>query len=100
MRCKGEIARKSKAQLLKKFWQIENWLYGGDKEAPDIRCHSTTAVVIRYPQTCCSVYHGRRPQRYPAGTMMIVERAVIDGRFCSCYTCRDCIEKSLVELEL
>lgn len=84
--------------LTQRFWRVEGWLYGGDKEAPDIRCHSASAVVVRYPQKCCSPYHGLRPKRFPAGTLMVAERAVIDGSWRTCYTCEGCIEKSLVEL--
>ena len=89
----------TKAQLLESFRKISDWLYGGDKEAPDIRCRSVMAVVIRLPQKCCTPYH-RRPKKYPRGTLMIVERAVIDGEWRSCYTCRRCVEKSLNELGL
>ena len=84
--------------LVTDFKKVESWLYGGDKEAPVIRCRSIEAVVVRFSQLCCSPYH-KKPQKHPAGTLMVVERAVIDGEWRSCYTCRGCIEKSLEELE-
>lgn len=73
-----------------------NYLYGGDDV--QIECYSVAWVRIRYPQECWSVFH-KEKMTQPAGARMVVERAKVDGRFGSCYTCESCVAKSRAELE-
>lgn len=72
-----------------------DYLYnGGDEE---ILCRSMVWVVTRYPQKCVSILHkGRMTQ--PAGSRMVLERAKVDGKFGSCYTCESCLRKSAEEI--
>jgi hypothetical protein len=71
------------------------YLYGGGDE--EIECRSMTWVKTRYPQMCVSIMHtGEMVQ--PAGTRMILERAKVEGKFGSCYTCESCIKKAEQEL--
>ena len=72
-----------------------DYLYGGGDE--EIECRSMRWVVTRYPQKCVSVLH-KGPMTQPAGARMVLERAKVEGRFGSCYTCESCVRKALEEL--
>jgi hypothetical protein len=72
-----------------------DYLYGGGDE--EIVCWSAQWVKTRFPQKCLSVVH-KGKMTLPAGTRMIVERAKVEGRFGSCYTCEACIKASHEEL--
>lgn len=72
------------------------WLYGGGDE--EIECRSVAWVVTRYPQKCVSILH-KGPMTQSAGSRMANERAKVEGRFGSCYTCEACIQKAIKELE-
>jgi hypothetical protein len=72
------------------------YLYGGDCDV-EIECHSAAWVVIRYSHECLSVLH-KGKSTIPAGSNMILERAKVDGRFGSSYTCVSCIEAARNEL--
>jgi len=54
--------------------------------------------VTRYPHECYSVYHEGTSGRIPAGTRVIVERARVEGRFGTCYTCNDCLKRATKEI--
>lgn len=71
------------------------YLYGGGDER--IECHSTGWVITRYKQKCVSVLHEGK-MTIPAGTRMVRERAKVDGKFGSCYTCISCMRKAAREL--
>jgi hypothetical protein len=71
------------------------YLYGGGDE--EIVCRSMAWVVTRHKQKCVSIMHDG-PMTQPAGTRMILERAKVEGRFGSCYTCETCIKKAQKEL--
>lgn len=82
--------------LLETEWEALNYLYSGGDEK--IECRSAFWVATRYPQKCVSVLHkGRMTQ--PAGSRMVLERAKVEGRFGSCYTCESCMGKSAKELK-
>lgn len=93
------------AQMLKTYWDIEGWLYGGDRDT-EVNYRRADVVRVRFPQLCSGAYHkdslhesqplGKREM--PAGTRMVCERAVVDGDWCSCYTCEGCIVESVAEL--
>jgi hypothetical protein len=77
------------------------WLYGGGDE--EIVCWSAQWVVTRYPHECYSVYHEGRDGKpssgkIPAGSRVIVERAKVEGRFGTCYTCNDCLKRAIKEI--
>jgi hypothetical protein len=71
------------------------YLYGGGDE--QIECRSTAWVTTRYKQKCVSVLH-KGTMTMPSRTHMILERAKVEGRFGSCYTCEPCIRKAEQEL--
>jgi hypothetical protein len=75
-----------------------DYLYGVGTEDVEIECRSFAWVVTRFSHKCLSVIH-KGPQTLPAKTRMVMERAKVEGRFGSCYTCEDCILKSRRELE-
>jgi hypothetical protein len=83
-------------------WELLDWeqealdyLYGGGDET--IECRSAVWVNTRYPQMCLSIMHtGEQVQ--PKGARMICERAKVEGKFGTCYTCEPCIKKSAKEL--
>lgn len=66
------------------------YLYGGGEE--EIECQSMVWICIRYPQQCLSIMHRSKLTTFPAGTRMVLERAKVDGKFGSCYTCEACIK--------
>jgi len=68
------------------------FLYGGGDET--IECWSARWVVTRYKHECFSVYHKYGCGQIPKGTRTIVEKAKVEGRFGTCYTCNDCLAKA------
>lgn len=70
------------------------YLYGGGDET--IECHSANWVKTRFPQKCLSLLH-KGKMTPPAGALMILERAKVDGKFGSCYTCEVCIQAAQEE---
>ena len=72
------------------------YLYGGGDET--IECRSMSWVVIRQKQKCLSVMHKGR-MTFQAGTRMVLERAKVEGRFGSCYTCEACIKAAQKEIK-
>jgi hypothetical protein len=60
------------------------YLYGGGDET--IECRSMVWVRTRQKQKCVSVLH-KGPMMQPGGSRMVLERAKVEGRFGSCYTC-------------
>lgn len=72
------------------------YLYGGGDE--QIESSSMRWVVTRHKQKCMSVMH-KGPMTIPARTRMVLEQAKVEGQFGSCYTCKDCVERSKHELE-
>lgn len=72
-----------------------DYLYGGGDET--IECWSAAWVVTRHKQKCLSIVH-KGPMTQPTGARMVVERAKVEGRFGSCYTCEACIRKMEKEL--
>lgn len=77
---------------------VQAWLYGGDRDT-DVSHEQYKAVRIRFSQVCCGAYHEHKANReLPAGTVMIRETALVDGRWGSCYTCERCIALAEVEL--
>jgi hypothetical protein len=73
------------------------YLYGGDDV--EIECHSMAWVITRYPQKCVSILH-KGPMTQPAGSRMVLERAKVEGKFGSCYTCESCVARAKQELKI
>jgi len=92
----------SAAERGKTGWKLSDseqdtleYLYGGGDE--QIECRSMAWVITRYPQKCVSILHkGKMTQ--PAGSRMVLERAKVEGKFGSCYTCESCMQKSAQDL--
>jgi hypothetical protein len=72
-----------------------SYLYGGGDE--EIECWSARWVITRYKQKCVSILH-KGAMTQPAGTRMVSERAKVEGKFGTCYTCAECIKRSSQEL--
>jgi hypothetical protein len=73
-----------------------HYLYAGGEE--EIVCQSMRWVVTRFSHECFSVLHRCNPPTLPKGSRMVLERARVDGKFGSCYTCADCVQKTIAEL--
>jgi hypothetical protein len=58
----------------------------------DVRCYSRRIVRIRKAQKCPGNFL-EALHDIPAGTEAVVERAIIDGKWATCYTCADCVTK-------
>jgi hypothetical protein len=58
----------------------------------DVRCYSRRIVVTRAPHKCPGNFL-EALHDIPPGTTAVVERAIVDGKWGTCYTCADCIEK-------
>lgn len=75
-----------------------DYLYGVGTEDYEMECRSLGWVRTRYSQKCTSVLHkGKMTQ--PAGSRMVAERAKVEGRFGTCYTCEKCVSAARRELE-
>lgn len=72
-----------------------SYLYGGGDE--EVECRSVSWVTIKYPQECFSIMHDG-PSKSPSGVKMIAERAKVEGKFGTSYTCMGCIKAALAEL--
>lgn len=71
------------------------YLYGGGDE--QIECRSMAWVITRYSQKCVSILHKGKMMQ-PSGSRMVLERAKVEGKFGSCYTCQSCMQLSAQEL--
>ena len=71
------------------------YLYGGGDE--EVVCWSAMWVNIQYKQRCLSLLH-KGSRTLPEGTRMISERAKVEGRFGTCYTCEFCLRKASQDL--
>lgn len=58
----------------------------------DVRCYSRRVVVTKKPHRCPGNFL-EALHDIPIGTAAVVERALVDGKWATCYTCSDCIEK-------
>ncbi len=75
-----------------------DYLYGVGTEDYEMECRSLGWVKTRYPQKCVSILHkGKATQ--PAGSRMVAERAKVEGKFGTCYTCEACVKASAKEME-
>jgi hypothetical protein len=91
---KREIMSKSLVEFEKEALE---YLYGGGDET--IECRSMVWVITRHSHKCVSVMH-KGPMTQPKGARMVLERAKVDGRFGSCYTCEACIQAAARELTI
>jgi hypothetical protein len=74
-----------------------DYLYGVGTEDVELECRSLGWVRTRYPQKCLSVMHEGK-QTQPSGARMVAERAKVEGKFGTCYTCEPCVRKAAKEL--
>lgn len=72
------------------FWE-------GDRDV-DVRQKTVKIVTTRKPQTCTAHNGFRRAEEIPAGARMMVERAIVDGKWCSAYVCVGCVDAWLKEI--
>jgi hypothetical protein len=56
----------------------------------DIRCYTRRVVTTRRPHLCPG-YFLEALHDIPTETVAVVERALVDGKWCSSYTCANCI---------
>jgi hypothetical protein len=70
---------------------------GVGAEDVEMECRSLGWVRTRYPHQCLSILHnGKRVQ--PAGTRMVAERAKVEGKFGTCYTCELCVKAAAKDM--
>lgn len=65
-------------------------MYAADRDV-NIRARSVKIVTVRKPQFCAAHREYKGDTVYP-GTRCLVERAVVDGAWCSSYTCIACVD--------
>jgi hypothetical protein len=58
----------------------------------DIRCYSAKVVKTR-KQHMCPGYFLEALHPIPVGTLTVRERALVDGKWGTAYTCVDCIKR-------
>jgi hypothetical protein len=58
----------------------------------DVRQYSRRVVKTRKAHKCPGNFL-EALHDIPAGTTAVVETAIVDGKWGSCYTCADCVEK-------
>lgn len=58
----------------------------------DVRQYSRRVVRTRSVHSCPGFFL-EALHNIPAGTLAVVERAIVDGKWCSCWTCADCINR-------
>ena len=63
-------------------------LFAGDKDSPTIRARTNRMVTTRKPHDCL---YGVDRHEIPVGRRARVERAVVDGEWCTYYACVDCL---------
>ena len=73
-----------------------DFLYGVGTEDVELECRSLGWVKTRYSQKCVSVLH-KGKVTHPAGARMVAERAKVEGRFGTCYTCEACVKAAIEE---
>lgn len=73
-------------------------LFAGDKDSPTIRARTNRMVSTRKPHTCLfSCAPGSSQHEIAIGSRARVERAVVDGVWCTLYVCCDCLTKWIEE---
>ena len=85
-------------RLTDKELDAVDYLSGVGTEDVELECRSLGWVQTRYPQKCLSVLH-KGKQTQPAGTRMVAERAKVEGKFGTCYTCEPCVKAAAKELD-
>lgn len=75
-----------------------DYLYGVGTEDVEIECRSLVWVKTRYAQRCLSILHNGTPHRLPEGSRMVAERAKVEGKFGTCYTCEACVKASIKDM--
>jgi|SRR5579859_800809 len=70
--------------------------WGADRDV-DVRNKTEKVVTTRKPQFCAA-HDGYKGAEVPAGTRCMVERAVVEGKWCSSYVCVECIDAWLREI--
>jgi len=70
-----------------------------DGRDEDIRARTTSFVTTRAPHDCFSPSNGNT-HPIPAGTRAMKEHAIVDGQWCTSYSCVECIDKYLDEEDL
>ena len=73
------------------------YLYGGGDETSE--WWSIRWVITRFSHECYSIYHDGESGIIPSGTRVLVERAKVEGRFGTCYTCNACLNRAMQELK-
>lgn len=56
----------------------------------DIRCYTTAVVRTRTPHQCPGNFK-EALHSIPVGSRAVVERALVEGKWSTCYTCEECI---------
>ncbi len=70
--------------------------FGGDRDV-HIECHSVKVVTTRKEHWCAisGLYCYEESHNIPMGSWAIRESAKVDGKFGSCYWCKECVDRIL-----
>lgn len=55
----------------------------------EIRCRTTKLIKTRKPHRCCMDI---KEHSIPAGSIALRDSAIVDGEWCTVYSCTDCID--------
>ena len=61
-------------------------------DGDDVRLYSRRAVTTKTAHKCPGNFL-EALHEIPVGSRAVVERALVDGKWATCYTCSDCIDK-------
>lgn len=70
--------------------------FEGERDV-DIRCKSVKLVAVRNPQKCHGLDAESHGHAINPGERARYEKAIVDGKWGSCYVCLGCMDKWLAD---
>ena len=68
----------------------------GDRDVK-IRCRTRKIVKVRKSHDCILADLIDRPHKISIGENAVIDKAIVDGEWDSCYSCINCMDKWLAE---
>lgn len=66
-------------------------LFGGPDET-EIKCRTTKLIHTKKTQACQCPDSRHNQHLISVGSRAVVDRALVDGKWCSCYVCLPCLK--------
>lgn len=70
-------------------------LFGGDKDSSDVRLQTSKIVKVRKKQIC----NFGKVHDIQSGEFSRYDKALVDGKWGSCYSCLKCLDSHLIQFE-